>query len=519
MAVVLAVSVCASAMELVTPPEEHVVATAGEELRLHCESAEPYTFCTWETPGGDQCSITAGNIEDTCVGNSRVFWEQEGNSCGILIDGATRALDDGEYTCKLGVVNDEADFASATKTVDVMVPADVHFNEEVTGEEVLAVVEGEGVIIRCHATGGYPLPNVTASLGDEESPIDEDLEDLLEKVPESGYELAENEDGTADVTQAYHYVPHRSDCGKYLKCAAQQVDPETGDVVLSFEDSLTTQKIMVQFPPTPLDPQLEQSVVVFAPGDENASITITFEANPTPEDNQAIWHIDPHDFTDAEDEYANGDTDYSGDSNNTAYDDAESDYYDEYEPEGDMHDVVVVQAGETHSSARYEAAPLNITDHTATAVLVIRNLVQEDMDHDYSLVVRTDVGEMTYKVQLVSHEDNSVTASPDDDGRDNPTTVEPGATASASTGTIVAIVLVVLLVFFALGFVFWAKRYNKCCFHQHQVVVVKKDGGGGGEDVEVATRLTDQMDNGNKMTSVAGEDEKPESDKKLDSGN
>ena len=84
--------------------------------------------------------------------------------------------------------------------------------------------------------------------------------------------------------------------------------------------------------------------------------------------------------------------------------------------------------------------------------------------------------------------------------------------------TIVAIVLVILLVFFALGFVFWAKRYNKCCFHQHQVVVVKKDAGGGADDVEVATRLTDQMDNGNKM-SAPGEDEKPESDKKLDSGN
>ena len=56
--------------------------------------------------------------------------------------------------------------------------------------------------------------------------------------------------------------------------------------------------------------------------------------------------------------------------------------------------------------------------------------------------------------------------------------------STASTGTMVD-----------LGFVFWAKRYNKCCF--------QKDGGGSvrdaQEDFEVAMRLTDQMDNGDKM--------------------
>ena len=150
-----------------------------------------------------------------------------------------------------------------------------------------------------------------------------------------------------------------------------------------------------------------------------------------------------------------------------------------------MHHVVVVQAGEIGGSGRYEAAALNVSDHTVTAVLAIRNLVLEDMDHDYSLVVVTDVGEMTYEVQLVSHYDNSATDSPYED-RENQSPADE-STSTASTGTIVAIVLVILLVFFALGFVFWAKRYNKCCFHQHQVVVVKKEG-----DVEVATRLTDQ---------------------------
>ena len=147
------------------------------------------------------------------------------------------------------------------------------------------------------------------------------------------------------------------------------------------------------------------------------------------------------------------------------------------------------------------AEPLNISGHTVRAVLAIRNPVLEDMDYDYSLVVVTDMGEMTYNVQLVSHYNDLATDSPFD-GRESDF-LAGESTSTASTGTIVAIVLVILLVFFPLSFVLWANimRYNKCCFHQHQVVMVERDGGGRGleKDLEVATRLTDQMNNGNNM--------------------
>ena len=66
------------AMDLVAQSDEHVVASAGEELRLFCESAEPYTFCSWDVPGEIRCAITADGLDDTCFGNSRVIWEQEG---------------------------------------------------------------------------------------------------------------------------------------------------------------------------------------------------------------------------------------------------------------------------------------------------------------------------------------------------------------------------------------------------------------------------------------------------------
>ena len=64
------------AMDLVSQSEERVVATAGEELRLYCESAEPYTFCSWDVPGEIRCAITADGLDDTCFGNNRIIWEQ-----------------------------------------------------------------------------------------------------------------------------------------------------------------------------------------------------------------------------------------------------------------------------------------------------------------------------------------------------------------------------------------------------------------------------------------------------------
>lgn len=90
--VLLALSASASlAMDLVSQSDEHVVATEGQELRLFCESAEPYTFCSWDVPGGVRCAITADGLDDTCFGNSRVIWEQDGNRCGILVEEASRA--------------------------------------------------------------------------------------------------------------------------------------------------------------------------------------------------------------------------------------------------------------------------------------------------------------------------------------------------------------------------------------------------------------------------------------------
>ena len=137
---------------------------------------------------------------------------QDGNRCGILVEGASRAQDAGEYACTLGVVSDEVDYARGIVPVDVVVPADVHFDEDMSGADVLPVTEGESFIVKCHALGGYPLPEITASLGDEEGPVDLDLDIPLEEV-ESGHTMTENEDGTADVTKAYYFVPHRSDRG------------------------------------------------------------------------------------------------------------------------------------------------------------------------------------------------------------------------------------------------------------------------------------------------------------------
>ena len=83
---------------------------------------------------------------------------------------------------------------------------------------------------------------------------------------------------------------------------------------------------------------------------------------------------------------------------------------------------------------------------------------------------------------------------------------------SSSTGTAVAIVMVILLALPALSFLYYAKRQNKYCFRKNQFKLHNAD---NRLDVELAKSLTNEDNHGGML----GEDEKPESDKKLDSGN
>lgn len=505
--IVAAAAARSLAFEMVETSGERISASQGDELRLYCESDVPYTFCMWDhLPTGTKCAITAESVDSTCVRNSRIFWDQSGNRCGIMIEAADRVLDSGAYACTLTVSDAELLVARSTTEVDIVVPSEVHFGEDMNGVDVYPVTMMEAFVVECHANGGFPHSEVVAYLGEEEGPIDDGVDEAL-MATEGAFTLEENEDGTANVAQYFTYVPHMSDCGKYLKCASSQTG-EDGEIIFDIADYYSTQKIMVQFPPQPIM-DAQQATVTFTPGDAEAWITLTFMANPVPQNNEAIWHITPE----MEEEMPM----YYDDNDNSSY------------VIPSRNDVIVIQS-DSMDGGKYEALPLNISGHTVTATLKIYNLIQEDMDYEYDLSVITAAGEKVYDVMLVVHQDNSGRASdneerqPDSYGGSGGYVADPTNEASVGGGTIAAIVVVILIVFFGLGFVFWAKRYNRCCFHHHHhthVHVVKNKNAPETRDADVevgpTTRLAGNADNGNKVE--ADEEEKPESEKKLKDNN
>ena len=82
---------------------------------------------------------------------------------------------------------------------------------------------------------------------------------------------------------------------------------------------------------------------------------------------------------------------------------------------------------------------------------------------------------------------------------------------SSSTGTAVAIVMVILLALPALSFLYYAKRQNKYCFRKNQFKLHNAD---NRLDVELAKSLMNEDNHGGML----GEDEKPESDQTLEFG-
>jgi len=118
-----------------------------------------------------------------------------------------------------------------------------------------------------------------------------------------------------------------------------------------------------------------------------------------------------------------------------------------------------------------------------------------------SFIVTSTPKESTEDIYIHDYDvDNSVTTNPNDKRNE--------ANSSSAGTTSVVVVMVILLVLFALGFVFGAKRHNKWCFQQNHLQLYKTE---SRVDVELAKSLT-----GNH--GVAGENEKPESDQKLNLG-
>ena len=357
---IVALFSCPSASLELVDQSTDVLVPQGGELSLQCSTDLEFTFCEWtQVESGSTCRITkdqAGS-ETQCPSAPRISFSLEPTVCGIIIPEVDRAFDMGDYKCSIVRMGDDnqAETVTGVMNVDIAMPASVRFESTFAAEEVISVKEGEMALVECHAKGGYPDPEVQVAMGLEEGVIDVENDVLLAETEGIADSRAMMDDGTVDLIKLYTFMPTAEDTGKFIKCEAVQYDSEDN---LIFDSNMQSREIMVTYPPQPARAHLDD--IGYAPGQDQIQVDVIFDANPVPQDNQAIWHMSPT---------------------------------------GDMADAKLLEAGD-YEEGKYDALPLNITGQEVIASLIIYNLIEEDASFTYTLQVVTDQGETVYPFTL-----------------------------------------------------------------------------------------------------------------------
>ena len=427
-------------LELVTVPESKMI-PQGESYTLFCETDEPYEICKWShVDQNKDCRVTSDEIEDkqgqACNDDSHLIWELTETSCGITIQNAARS-DLGEYKCTLGVLSPEPLFLTKSGNIDVSVPAIVTFQGSFSESPHIELDLNTEAIVECHVTGGYPQPTIQAAIGHEKDHIDtEEADEVLEIVEEHIDEL---DDGTFEVTKSFKFTATEEHCGRFVKCEAVQRDEDEN--ILFQEQDVMSRKLSIVFGPQPLASALQP--FQFTKNAESVMIHIVFSANPVPNNNQAIWHINP-----------------TGNASTHSH---------------------VLQAGHSEEDRKYVALPLNNTleeGHDVRACLIINNPTPEDLENLNYLEVATPKGSQRYDFVLEIVE--LPTPEPNDENTDGEKNLRSGDDDSETNakgmgvGSVIAIVIVIAVVCLIIGCVVYSKRTGKCCFERYNSVPTKQ---------------------------------------------
>ena len=100
--------------------------------------------------------------------------------------------------------------------------------------------ESSTSFVECSAKGGYPAPNIKASVVDENGEIVRELEEMPDLTV-----LAEDESGiTEELTKQFLLVPSMDDCGLSVQCEVDQ-----GDGLMPKQDS---RQLLVVYQPQPV---------------------------------------------------------------------------------------------------------------------------------------------------------------------------------------------------------------------------------------------------------------------------
>ena len=87
-----------------------------------------------------------------------------------------------------------------------------------TPGEVKVPLESESSLVQCSAKGGYPTPNIKASVIDENGDIIRELEEVPDLTV-----LTEDESGiTEELSKQFLLIPSLIDCGLSIQCVVDQ---------------------------------------------------------------------------------------------------------------------------------------------------------------------------------------------------------------------------------------------------------------------------------------------------------
>ena len=444
----------------------------GDSYTLSCETDEPWEMCKWShAESGKECRVPKDDIEEKTATDCQehIIWDLTETSCGITIENAARS-DIGEYKCTVGVLEPDVSFVSQTVSVDISVPAIVIFQGDFADQTEVELELDSEAVVQCHVTGGYPRPLIQAAIGYEKDHINTESEDeILEEIEDTTIEL---DDGTFEVTKSFKFVVIEDHCGQYVKCEAVQTDEE-GNLLFQEQDVMS-RKLSVVYGPQPLHEDGLPSFN-FTEGDESLQIDIVFKANPIPEDNEAIWHINP-----------------TGNAS---------------------HESHVLQAGHSEEDGRYMALPLNNSleeSHGVHAILVISAPTKDDLENVNYLEVSTLKGVQQYHFSLNLLEEPMEETTFEENFEQFKEVTKLSTEEEVKgmgVGSVIAIVIVIAVICLIIGCVVYSKRTGKCCFEQPYGPAKQDD---HKEDLEQQTTIIKNgghLDNKLSKSVEAGVDE------------
>jgi len=395
---------------------ESVQIWQGTGETIYCQADTSLDFCKWQKDDFE-CRVLTEEQTECDVFTASL----EGDKCSLtFVQGANRN-DIGSYTCLL-VQGKE--IIEGTVDVDVYVEATLEFGGDfATPGEVSVQLDSDSEpstsFVECSAKGGYPAPNIKASVIDENGEIVRELEEMPDLTV-----LTEDDSGiTEELTKKFLLVPSMEDCGLSVQCEVDQ------DGLMPKQDS---RQLLVVYQPQP----------VYLPApfqykkDSQTVVGIRFLANPVPESNEVIWHHSPPVLDEGSPP-----------------------------PPGEFN----LESGQVNEDGRFEALPLNVTGHEVYAVLLVNDPDDDLLEGIFYLEASNAYGKQTYEFSFEKYildwdpepEDvDPETPGDEEEGGEDPKSSSMGA------GTIVAIVVVILGIILGFSITYWAKTNDKWCFRK-----------------------------------------------------